>query len=284
MKAHAALDVALERAPSGGTRTRVSRLRSEGPLVLRQTGERFPGDAARLGFDGPDGVSVALVAGAAGPLGGDEFRLDVHVHEGATLFLRAVAGTVVLPGPHGTLSRSDTNVTVDAGGTLVWLPGVQIAAAECHHAALNRVDVAPDGRVFLLEEVVLGRSGEQPGRFRQRLRASIGGKALYDQELAVGADMPGWRSPAVTGGRKALGSALVINPGAGIETLGATAVSADFPDTAVMQLSERAFLVSGLADDVVRLRRQLAAALDPGLGGGDATSGSRGVREAVLSG
>ena len=51
--------------------TRLPVLRSQAPLILRQTPE-----------------AVYLVGGAAGPLGGDVLELRIDVREGATLRLR----------------------------------------------------------------------------------------------------------------------------------------------------------------------------------------------------
>ena len=61
---HAHAAVTAERDASG--RTRLTRLRSDGPLAVRETGE-----------------AVYLVGAAAGPLGGDELELDLEVGPGA---------------------------------------------------------------------------------------------------------------------------------------------------------------------------------------------------------
>jgi hypothetical protein len=77
---------------------------------------------------GPAPARVSFAAGAGGPVGGDQPSLDVVVRPGATPILRAVAATVVLPGPHGRPSCSPVTVRVSDGGTLVWLPVPAIAA------------------------------------------------------------------------------------------------------------------------------------------------------------
>ena len=73
----------------GGTRLAV--LQGEVPLLPRRTGSAGPGP-----------VTVHLVGGAAGPLGGDDLHLAVRVGPGARLRLRSVAATVALPGRGGT--------------------------------------------------------------------------------------------------------------------------------------------------------------------------------------
>jgi urease accessory protein len=69
----------------GGTRLAV--LRGESPLLPRRTGPRTG-----------DEVTVHLVGGAAGPLRGDDLRLDVEVGPGARLEVRSVAAQLALPG------------------------------------------------------------------------------------------------------------------------------------------------------------------------------------------
>ncbi|MFH9980413.1 hypothetical protein ACH4ND_14385 [Streptomyces sp. NPDC017179] len=87
---------------------------------------------------------------------------------------------------------------------------------------------------------------------------TLAGRPLHDQEFAVGPGVPGWRGPAVTGGRRALGTLLVVAPGS-------PALPPALPtaDAAVMPLSPGAVLLAALADDALTLRR----CLDRGLTG-----------------
>ncbi len=78
--------VATRAGPDGGTRITV--LRSDGPLALRAT---------------PAGVY--LVGAAAGPVGGDDLGLEIDVGPGTTLLLRSAAAALLLPGPRGDASR-----------------------------------------------------------------------------------------------------------------------------------------------------------------------------------
>ncbi len=93
----------------GGTRLTV--LRGQSPLLLRRTGPRTG-----------EGVTVHLVGGAAGPLRGDELRLDIEVGPGARLELLSVAAQLALPGRPAPASRLTVTATVAAGGSLRWLP------------------------------------------------------------------------------------------------------------------------------------------------------------------
>ncbi|MHA6694284.1 urease accessory protein UreD [Homoserinimonas sp. A520] len=243
----------------GLLRTRISWMRSQAPLMFRQTREPFPDVVARWGADARSVASVRLAAGAAGPLGGDQLRIDVRVGGGAMLMVRAVSATLLLPGPHGLESSSEVTIRVAATGTLVWMPGRQIAAEGCRHASVTRIELEPGARLFAREELLLGREAELPGALRQRLRVTLGGVALYDQEVAVGAGAPGWQSSVVTGGRRALGSVLIVDPAH--DEAPTTTVSEQFPDTAVMRLAEEAVLVASAAPDAIELDRRLSAAL-----------------------
>ncbi|WP_233488878.1 urease accessory protein UreD [Blastococcus sp. TF02-09] len=201
---------------------------------------------------------VCLAAGAAGPIGGDEYELTVDVGAGSTLVLRDVSATLLLPGPHGAQSRLRTTVRVGAGATLVWLPEPVIAAHDCHHRTDVHLELDADARLVVREELLLGRHREQPGDVVQRLRIRRAGWPLLDQQLAVGPRAVGWDGPAVTGGRRAIGSLVVVDPAwADAPT---AALLGD--DTAVLPLQGPAALVSALGSDAQALRRSLDAALD----------------------
>ena len=106
--------MATRAGPDG--RTRVTVLRSDGPLALRAT----PG-------------GVYLVGAAAGPVGGDDLALEVDVGPGTTLVLRSAAASVLLPGPHGDVSRLRIRARVAAGGRLDYGLQPAVAAAGCDH-------------------------------------------------------------------------------------------------------------------------------------------------------
>lgn len=179
---------------------------------------------------------------------------------GAALVLRSVAATLVLPGPHGTPSRSETTVRVAASGVFVWLPGPVIATQGCHHYSVTHVTLEPGARLLLREELLLDRYGEEPGAIRQRLRVCLGNRPIHDQEIAVGPSATGWDGPAVTGGRRALGSLLIVDPVWEGDLVDVPTPAAG-ADTALLSLSGPAVLVSALAGDGLTLRHRLDAGL-----------------------
>ena len=260
MRASARLAVARDpHAAHGGTR--ITCLRSDAPFCLRPT---FPGGPEPLkswGLRGPTTARVALAAAAAGPIGGDQLHLGIEVGAGAALVVRSVAASVVLPGPHGELSRSGVRINVGADATLVWLPGPVIAAQGCHHHAATEISLEAGARLLVREELVLGRHGEASGSIRQRLRVCLGDRALHDQELHLGPDAPGSGGPAVTGGRRAVGSTLVVDPHhAAVDAFNQPAVSAD-ASAARLPLCGPAVLFTAIAPDHLALRHRLDTSL-----------------------
>jgi urease accessory protein len=190
MKASAA--AVAERGPAG--RTRLTRLRSHSPLVLRATGS-----------------TLTMVGGAGGPLGGDELTLSVDVLPGARLCVRSAAASVVQPGTQPAAARLTVRVTVGDGAELDWRPEPTVVVAGAELRSDVRVTLAPDARLYWRDVTVLGRHGAPPGRAIARLRVTRGGRALLDQEHAWGPGAPGgWDGPAVLGQARVVATALTV--------------------------------------------------------------------------
>ncbi len=184
--------VVVEADGAGGTR--LTCLRSEGPLVLRPA----------------VGTLVHLVGGAGGPLGGDVLRIEIVVGPGAELTLRTVAAAVVLPGPAPSVVEIDAQV--GEGGSLRWLPEPTVAASGCDHRARARVWLAAGATLVWREEIVRGRHREVGGSVSSRLSIDLDGRPLVRHQVDLGFAHPAWASPAVGGGARATGSLLVVDP------------------------------------------------------------------------
>jgi urease accessory protein len=226
--------VVAEADGRGGTRLAV--LRGESPLLLRRTGGR----------DGA-GVTVHLVGGAAGPLRGDDLRVEVAVGAGARLTVRSVAAQLALPGRAG-LPASRLAIRADVAGTLRWLPEPLIAAAGCDHVTSTRIDIAEGGAVLWREDLVCGRHAEPTGTVQVSTTIRYGGSTLYRHDLSVAPDA---RSAAVLGNFRALG-ALIAVPG----------LTGGFPPTdraAIMALAGPGVLATAVGEDI----REVRAVLDP---------------------
>jgi urease accessory protein len=229
-------------------RSVVRELRCEPPLVLRQTGP----------------AQVHLVAGAGGPLGGDELTLELVVGPGARLALRSTAATVALPGAAGAgPSLLRVRASVGAGGFLELAPEPTVAAAGCDHRMDTDVRLAPGAGLLLREELVTGRTGERPGgRLVAGLRVRRGGTPLLAQDLALG---PGRDGPATLAGATVVGTVLSV----AADPVVADPVAWDpdccelVGDQAVLSAlaAPGAWLVCAVGPDAVDVR----AALDEGL-------------------
>lgn len=234
---------------------RLTRLRSEGPYVLRPTHPKAPEPWTR-GTSAAARVSVS--AGTAGPLGGDRLSLEVRVGPGAVLVLNEISATLALPGTGGHASEAVFSVRVDDGATLIWMPEPVIAARGCDHRQSITVALAGTARFYLREELIVGRHREAPGNIAQRVRVTRDGVPVYDQDLRSGPRHPGWDSPSVSAGAKAVGTMVVVDPGSGLghdrsDLIDANTVSVGVDDDVVV--------ASAVAADNLAL----AAALDEAL-------------------
>ncbi len=267
VRAHAAVRVDL--GPSGVPR--VTELRCEVPLVLRLTGPVADGDGGGWGAGSsrgllsevPPTVWVHLVGAAAGPLAGDELRLDLGVGAGVRLVVRSAAATVALPGRGPGPSRLTVDAEVGDGAELDLGPEPTVVAAGADHELVTDVRLAATARLRLREEILLGRFGEQPGSLHSVLRVDVaagsgGPIPLLRQELVLGEAEPGLRGPAHLGQARAVGSLLVAGP----EWAGLAPTAGVATGAGLLPLAGPGYLVSALADDAVALRRRLT--LPPG--------------------
>src|SRR3954452_19481377 len=114
-------------------RTRPAKLLGEAPLLLRITDQG----------DGP--LTVHLVGGAAGPLGGDRLRTRVEVGRAAQLRLRSVAASLAQPGRElGSTSDARVEVFVAANGALDWHPQPLVSVAGSNHVQRTVVALADE--------------------------------------------------------------------------------------------------------------------------------------------
>lgn len=258
MKARAGLTVAADESTR---RTTITRLRSDAPLALRPVADWSA--PVIPGWEPAGAAHVALATSAAGPLGGDDFGLDVEVGPGAALVLTTVSASLLLPGPSGEPSCTTTTVRVGEGATMVWWPQPVIAACGCDHTAHTEISLAEGARLVFREELIFGRHGEPSGSLRQQVRVTLGGRPLHHQELHVGPDAPGWDGPAVTGGYRASGSVLLVDPGlAPTETSEPTHVQSEVRSSgAVLSLAGPATLITALGADSHELRCRLDRAV-----------------------
>lgn len=166
--------------------TVVRRMKCEAPILVRV-----------VGGSGPP-LQLAMVGGAAGPLGGDRLCFRLELEAGAQLSVRAVAAAMAQPGPHAAPSHLSIDLVVGAGAHLDWQPQPTVSVVGSDHRSIVRLEAAGSSAVKMREGVSLGRHGEPPGRFALRERVVIDGVAVLDHEtvFAAGALLgPGAQGP-----------------------------------------------------------------------------------------
>jgi urease accessory protein len=167
----------VARAGSGG-RTVLPVVRSSGQLAVRRTGP----------------TTVHLVATAFGPLGGDDAAISLVVEEGATLTVRSVAAAIALPA-RGNSAPSSQRITASVRGSLDLGLEPTVVAAHAHHLAELTAELGPDGVLTATEQVLLGRVGEEPGRWTGTVRVVREGVPLLHTTVGLGPDAPAWLPP-----------------------------------------------------------------------------------------
>lgn len=254
MRARSRIVTRADTGVDGQRRNLVHTLLAEAPLLLKLTRRKEPEPWPQPS----EPARVSLTAGAAGPVGGDAYHLDVSVGAGSTLVFGDVSPTVLLPGSDGAASVFTVSIDVGEQATLVWLAEPLIAARACNHRHHIDVALAASARLLMREELILGRHGETCGTVKQSVSVRRGGAALHRQDLAVGPAATGYDGAAVLNDAGAAGSVLVVDPAWESAPPPATVVS---PNAAVLPLSGPAALVTGVAEDNLTLRRDLNTGL-----------------------
>ncbi|WP_161495221.1 urease accessory protein UreD [Advenella sp. S44] len=251
MTARATLVTRQDLDHTGRRVSRVHTLRSQAPLILRPTQPKEPEPQV---LRAASVARVSLVSGAAGPLGGDDFELNIRVGTGSTLLLNEISSTLLLPGARGGQSSMRINIAVEDDATFVWMAEPVIAAHGCRHEHTINIELAASARLFMRDALQFGRHKEQPGNLLQTLRVKRDGEPLFSQQQQIGPDAVGWCSCAVLGKHKCMGTVLVVDPQwCAIQP--ETNVFA--VDAALLPLEGPAVMISALAAETWTLRKHL---------------------------
>jgi urease accessory protein len=172
---------------------RVTRLSVDPPLT------------AKVADDRADGPELWLVSSAASLLEGDALRICVSVAAGSRLRVRSVAAQLVHPCPGGAWSGLTVEAHVGPAGHLDWALEPVVVAAGARYRARASVALAAGATAVWVDELVLGRTGEDPAdcTLDTALVADLAGVPLLRDGLGSG---PGWRGPAVVGPAVHLGA------------------------------------------------------------------------------
>ena len=169
------------------------------PVVLRRTGSR----------------RLHVVAVGGGPLGGDHLRLELELGPGERLAVATAAATVVQP---GRVPDDEASFEVVArlaeGAALDWRPEPTVLCDGAVWSPTFRLEAAEGARARVVEQLVLGRSGQRGGRCASTLRAIYAGRTLLATTTMLDGADPALSGIGGTGGARSSGSVLVVGPGA----------------------------------------------------------------------
>jgi urease accessory protein len=135
------------------------------------------------------GTKVSLVPEQAVLLADDHVTLSVRVGAGRSLEIVEPGGTVAYA-MRGRRAHWQVDVEVETGGSLVWHGEPFVVADGADVSRSLNVAVAEGARVVLRETLVLGRTGEGPGRLLTRTDVHRDGVPVLVEELesTVGLD------------------------------------------------------------------------------------------------
>lgn len=184
--------------PGPGGRTALPVVRASGQLAVRRTGSS----------------TVHLVATAFGPLGGDDAEITLVVEEGAVLAVRSVAAAVALPSRGEPLS-SVQRIAADIAGTLDLRLEPTVVAAGAHHRARLTAELTDGAVLTATEQVLLGRTDEEPGRWTGTTRIVRTGRPLLHTTVGLGPGEPAWLPPVAP---RAYASTVHIGADAAVRT------------------------------------------------------------------
>jgi urease accessory protein len=222
--------------------------------------------AARVTPAGPGWARVVLVQTIAGPLAGDRTAIEVEVRPGAAL--EVVGNAATLAFPCSEPARHEVRIRVGRDARLAWLPEPLILASGCHFEASVELELATDAAAITRELVVLGRHGEDAGRYRSSLRCELDVAPLLHDTVELEQAGVGLSSPAVLAGAAAFASVALLGirpdpatdpdelalagPGAVLRALGPDAASVH-ARIAPVEAAYRSTLASRASRDSVRL-------------------------------
>lgn len=156
---------------------------------------------------------------AGGVTGGDRYHLSARAEADAALVLTTQAAERIYRAQPGEVGQVRTALTVAPGARLDWLPQETIVFDQ---AALDRrleADVAPDGRLLMVEPLVFGRKamGEtvHQGFLTDRWRVRCGGDLIFADALRLDGAIQKTLDRAASGrGARAMASLLLVSPDA----------------------------------------------------------------------
>jgi urease accessory protein len=90
---------------------------------------------------------------------------------------------------------SAQRISASVGGTLDLGLEPTVVAANAHHLAELTAELGPAGALTATEQVLLGRTGEEPGRWTGTVRVVRDGRPLLHTTVGLGPGQPAWLPP-----------------------------------------------------------------------------------------
>lgn len=174
---------------------------------------RFPLSGRRGGA-----LEAVMINTGGGLAGGDRSQTVLHALEAAQFVVTTQAAEKVYRSD-GAVSRIDVDLSVAAGASLDWMPQATIVFDGARIERSISAEVAPQGRLLLVEPVILGRTarGEwlSHGLLFDRWRIRRGGRLVYADGLQLDGDIAATLDRAATlGGWAAFATILLVAPDA----------------------------------------------------------------------
>ncbi|ADH88698.1 Urease accessory protein UreD [Ancylobacter novellus DSM 506] len=191
-----------------GGRTVRGRIEEEGFARVR-----FPLSGRRGGA-----LEAVMINTGGGLAGGDRSQTVLHALEAAQFVVTTQAAEKVYRSD-GAVSGIDVDLSVAAGASLDWMPQATIVFDGARIERSISAEVAPQGRLLLVEPVILGRTarGERlsHGLLFDRWRIRRGGRLVYADGLQLDGDIAGVLDRRATlGGWAAFATILLVAPDA----------------------------------------------------------------------
>jgi urease accessory protein len=212
-----------------------------------------------------DDVHAILINTAGGITGGDRFDISGKAGADTRLTISTQAAERVYRAqPHQT-GRVHTNLRVQSGARLNWVPQETILFDGCAlHRSLS-VDLDEGAEFLMVEPVIFGRRamGEElrDVRFDDRVSIRRAGDEIYRDGVHIWGDAAAQMDrPAIGGGARAMASLVLARPGA--ETQLPTVRDIIGTSGGASMLATDLLVVRLLAADGFELRRRLLPLLD----------------------
>jgi urease accessory protein len=195
---HAELELGYGRF---GDSTRPTQRRHKGPLRVQK----------HLYAEGPEVCQHIIVHPPGGIAGGD--RLDIDINVGANAWAQLTSPGAAKWYRAAGPAFQQLNLTVQAGGTLEWLPQETIVFSDAKAELSTCIELQADARLLYWDVVALGRpaSGERfdLGHFQAHLDIRRDGQLLWHERQRIVGNDGLLESPIGLGGKPVFATLIV---------------------------------------------------------------------------